>query len=68
MKDDDGYEVAVFTEAIKLSRQERAPFLDKACGRDEELRRKVEALLNAHDRVGKFLEEPPTGGPQNECN
>jgi hypothetical protein len=58
----DGYDMAVFTEAIKLPRPERAAFLDKACGRDEELRRKVEALLSAHDRVGNFLEEPPTGG------
>ena len=59
---DDGYEMVVFTEAIKLPRPERAAFLDKAYGRDEELRRKVEALLSAHDRVGNFLEEPPTGG------
>lgn len=63
---DDGYEMAVFTEAIGLQRHQRAAFLEKACGRDEELRRKVEALLRAHDRMGNFLEEPPTGGPSNE--
>lgn len=65
---DDGYEMAVFTEAIKLPRQQRTEFLDKACGKDADLRRKVEALLSAHDRVGNFLEEPPTGGPLNENN
>ena len=65
---DDGYEMAVFTEAIKIPRHQRAAFLDKACGRDEELRREVEALLSAHDRVGNFLEEPPTGGALNESN
>jgi hypothetical protein len=65
---DDGYEMAVFTEAIKLPLHQRAAFLEKACGRDEELRRKVEALLRAHDRMGNFLEEPPTGGPSNERN
>ena len=59
---DDGYEMAVFTEATKLPRHQRAAFLDKACGKDEDLRRKVEALLSAHDRLGNFLEEPPTGG------
>ena len=68
MNDDEGGEVAVFTEATKIPRQQRAAFLDKACGGDEELRRKVEALLQAHDRVGNFLEEPPTGGPSNEGN
>jgi hypothetical protein len=64
----DGYEMAVFTEAIKLPLPRRAAFLDKACGNDEDLRRKVEALLSAHDRVGNFLEEPPTGGLTNESN
>ena len=65
---DDGYEIAVFTEAIKVPRDQRAVFLDKACGKDADLRRKVEALLSAHDRVGNFLEEPPTGGPSNASN
>ena len=65
---DDGYEMAVFTEAIKVPRDQRAAFLDKACGKDADLRRKVEALLSAHDRVGNFLEEPPTGGLSNESN
>jgi len=63
---DDGYEMVLFTEAIKLPRRERAAFLEKACGRDEELRRKVEALLSAHDRMGNFLEEPPTADPSND--
>jgi len=61
MNDDADHELAVFTEAIKIPLQDRAAFLDKACGGDENLRRKVEALLRAHDRIGNFLEEPPTG-------
>jgi eukaryotic-like serine/threonine-protein kinase len=65
---DDGCEMAIFTKAITLPREQRAAFLDKACGEDRELRRKVEALLSAHDRLGNFLEEPPTGGPLNENN
>ncbi len=61
MNDDASSEVNVFSEAIKVPLQKRAAFLDNACGGDENLRQKVEALLRAHDRVGNFLEEPPTG-------
>jgi len=61
MNDDAGREMAVFTEAIKVPHQQRAVFLDNACSGDADLRRKVEALLKAHDRIGNFLEEPPTG-------
>ena len=61
MNDDAGRELTVFTEAIKVRRQDRDAFLENACRGDENLRRKVEALLKAHDRLGKFLEEPPTG-------
>lgn len=68
MNDHVRLEMAIFTEAIKITRQQRAAFLDNACDGDENLRRKVEALLSAHDRIGKFLEEPPTGGPSDESN
>jgi eukaryotic-like serine/threonine-protein kinase len=61
MKDDADRELAIFTEAIKVPIQERPAYLDIACNGDEPLRRKVEALLKAHDRVGNFLEEPPGG-------
>jgi len=61
MKGDPGREVVVFTEALKVPVQERALFLDRVCVGDENLRHKVEALLSAHNRLGKFLEEPPTG-------
>ncbi len=60
MKGDPGREVVVFTEALKVSVQERVAFLDLLCAGDEKLRRKVEALLRAHARLGNFLEEPPT--------
>ena len=59
MKDDTDQELAIFTEAIKVPIHEREAFLDIACQSDENLRRKVEALLKAHDRLGNFLEEPP---------
>jgi hypothetical protein len=59
-EDGPGREVIVFTEALKLSVQERAAFLDRVCADDEDMRHKVEGLLSAHDRLGNFLEEPPT--------
>ena len=62
MKSDPDREVTIFTEALEVSMQERDAFLDRECGDDENLRRKVEALLRAHDRLGDFLQEPPTGG------
>ena len=61
MKSDPEREVTIFTEALKVSPEERDAFLEYECGDDEELRRKVEALLRAHERVGDFLQEPPTG-------
>ena len=53
--------VVVFSEALKVPVQERAAFLERVCAGDETLRSQVEALLRAHARLGKFLEEPPTG-------
>jgi hypothetical protein len=60
MKNDSDREVAIFTEALKVPLEQRDAFLKYMCNGDDQLRRKVEALLKAHDRVGKFLEEPPT--------
>ena len=59
MNDDTRREVVVFTEAIKILLRDRAAFLDIECAGNDELRRKVEALLKAHDHIGNFLEEPP---------
>jgi eukaryotic-like serine/threonine-protein kinase len=61
MKDDSDREIALFTQALKVSPQERKAFLERSCGSDAELCRKVEALLKAHGRLGNFMEEPPSG-------
>src|SRR6266852_4935163 len=53
-----GSDVVVFTEAVRLSRDERAAYLERACGGDAKLRQQVEALLKTHVRLGDFLEEP----------
>jgi hypothetical protein len=63
MNGDSDREIAIFTAALKVPRQERDAFLELTCGADEELRRRLEALLRAYDGLGSFLEEPPTGGP-----
>lgn len=68
MNEDERDEISVFTEAIKVPREQREAFLDKACAGNDALRRKVEALLGAHDRMGNFLEDPQNGGLSNETN
>ena len=52
-------DVVVFAEAIQLSAGERSAYLACACGADNELRQRVEQLLEAHDQAGDFLEQPP---------
>jgi len=55
-------EVAIFSESLKLPLEERDAFLERMCSGDEDLRRRLEAMLRAHDRLGNFLEDGPTGG------
>lgn len=59
MKGEPDREIAIFTEALKLSSRERDAFLERSCAGDEDLRAKVEALLRAHGRLGDFMEQSP---------
>jgi eukaryotic-like serine/threonine-protein kinase len=59
MNDSSDRDVAIFTEALQLPASERAAYLERACGGEGELRRRVEALLEGHDQVGEFLEQSP---------
>jgi len=68
MNSDSDRELTLFNGALKVAPQERQAFLQRMCGGDEDLRRRLEALVSAHDRLGNFLEEPPTGGPSIEAN
>ena len=52
-------EVEVFTGALQLAGGQHAEYLERACAGDADLRQKVEALLETHDQVGDFLEQPP---------
>ena len=50
---------AVFLQAIEIvDLDERAAFLDRACGANTSLRQHVESLLHAHDDAGRFLGRP----------
>ena len=49
----------IFDGALELPRERRAAFLDEACAGDAALRRRVEALLSAHEGAGAFMEKMP---------
>ena len=49
-------EETVFTTARQLPPTDRAAYLNQACGDNEPLRRRIEALLNASEQSGAFLE------------
>jgi eukaryotic-like serine/threonine-protein kinase len=49
---------AVFEAALELSADERATFIDGACGDDVELRAEVLSLLRAYHESDRFLESP----------
>src|SRR5262249_61697964 len=50
-----------FAALQKGTPEERAAYLDEACGPDAELRRHVERLLSAQAKAGGFLEGPAPG-------
>jgi serine/threonine protein kinase/tetratricopeptide (TPR) repeat protein len=47
-----------FAALEKSSAQERAAFLDEACGNDAELRQHVERMVAAHPKAAHFLDAP----------
>jgi serine/threonine protein kinase len=63
MNDSSDRDVAIFTEALELPAGERAAYLERECGSDADLRRRVEALLKSHESVGDFLEDSPSEAP-----
>ena len=48
----------VFQGALDQPADARYAWMQQACGDDEELLRDAEALLDAHDTAGDFLEQP----------
>ena len=49
-------EETIFAGVKQLPPADRAAYLDQACADDEPLRRRIEALLNASEQSGAFLE------------
>ena len=58
---------AIFDAAIELPTERRAAYLDTACGGDQALRQRVEALLRAHELAGTFMGSPAVT-PQRETH
>src|SRR5689334_17915011 len=56
-------DIAVFTEALRFTPEERNRYLNEACKGDVELRRRVEALLQAYEQAGDFLGRPAAERP-----
>jgi WD40 repeat protein len=48
----------IFLAAVERPAAERPAYLDRECGGDAELRRRVEELLQAHAASGSFLDRP----------
>ncbi len=56
----------MFSGAVSLSINERSEYLLRTCGGDEPFRRRVQALLRAHDEADDFLCGPtPSLGAEN---
>ncbi len=55
-------EEALFDAVVALPPEQRAAWLNQACGDDAQLRQRIEFLLQSHDQAGEFLEPGrPTG-------
>ncbi len=54
-------EETIFMTALEKAPADRAAYLEEACAGDPGLRRRVEALLRAHDQSGDLLDAP---GPE----
>jgi serine/threonine protein kinase len=59
MSSSPGSEDEIFEHALHLSGEARADYLKSALGGDEQMRQRIESLLEADDRAGQaFLHEP----------
>jgi hypothetical protein len=59
---------AIFLTALDIPTDRRPAYLDQACSGDTEVRRRVEALLRAHDEPDRLLDHPAWGqAPEQDC-
>jgi formylglycine-generating enzyme required for sulfatase activity len=54
-------EETIFASALEKPPAERSAYLADACGGDESLRKRLEALLAASEKVGNFMANPAVG-------
>ena len=59
MSDSADRKVAIFTEALRVSPEQRTALFIPGLGGDLELRSQVDALLRAHDEAGDFRNQWP---------
>ena len=52
----------IVNNALELTSNARAAFLDKACGTDTETRRQIENLVESYEQAGSFLERAVEAG------
>jgi len=64
MSESSNRDEAIFDSALQLPLEQRAEHVRQACGSDDEMRRRVEALLAAHEQAGGFLGEPAAPAPK----
>ena len=61
-------EQSIFLGALeKTSPTDAAAWLDRHCGSDQELRERIEAMLDSHEGAGSFLERPPNELMETAC-
>ncbi len=59
----------IFLAAVEQhDSNDRSAFLDAACGDDQELRKHIDVLLQAHHQTGEFLEIDAFGDPKTNSN
>jgi serine/threonine protein kinase/Flp pilus assembly protein TadD len=64
MNNDVNREEQIFETALHFATpDQRAAYVQGACGTDEMLRQRVETLLKAHEHAGGFLDQPPAVTP-----
>jgi eukaryotic-like serine/threonine-protein kinase len=56
-------EETIFEGALALPPDKRAAYLEQACNGDAPTRRRVEALIEAHEKAGAFMTEPAAAMP-----
>src|ERR1035441_8146763 len=63
MSESSDREERIFADALAIPLGNRQRYLDEACQGDDDLRRRIEALVRAYESAGGFMAEPPPAGP-----